>query len=87
MSMRLAAAAAVSVSTLLGACASELPETAAADNGDWYCTREFPTGSSIPVNKCRSRTLVRDDQRDADDFSINQPGVQNSYQRGTPGSR
>jgi len=35
-------------------------KTAAAD--DTICTREYPTGSNIPVTKCRSRAQAEKEQ-------------------------
>jgi len=31
---------------------------AAGSNDDMVCTREYPTGSSIPITRCRSRQQI-----------------------------
>jgi hypothetical protein len=40
--------------------------TAAADN-DTICTREYPTGSNIPLTKCRTRAQVEAEKAAAED--------------------
>jgi len=59
---------------LLGACASEAVEptnpsanpagtqTTAAAGDDTVCTREYPTGSNIPVTKCKTRAQIEKEQ-------------------------
>jgi hypothetical protein len=50
------------LAVILAACASERPAqigvTADAADADTVCTREYPTGSNIPLTKCRTRAQV-----------------------------
>lgn len=58
---------------LLASCAAEpvapaatnatAPAASAAAGGDeMVCTREYPIGSNIPVNKCRTRAQIEADR-------------------------
>jgi len=54
---------------LLTACASPAPapsEVAAAGAGQQVCTRETPTGSAIPVTRCRTQAEIDQERRDAE---------------------
>lgn len=67
---------AAALATLLAACAAEpvAPATSNASNAsapatssaagadDLVCTREYPIGSNIPVNKCRTRAQIEADR-------------------------
>jgi len=53
-------------SVLVVACAAEpTPPTDQPDQtaGDMVCTREYPTGSTIPMTKCRSPDQITRERR------------------------
>ena len=53
-----ACAADPAVQSTTGAPATPAGTTAVAGGDELVCTREYPTGSNIPVNKCRTRAQV-----------------------------
>ena len=56
----LAACAAEPAASTNAAAASAAPATAGGD--EMVCTREYPIGSNIPVNKCRTRAQIEADR-------------------------
>ncbi|MFO1220978.1 MAG: hypothetical protein U1E89_21665 [Burkholderiaceae bacterium] len=58
-------AAVIIVAALFGCAAAPSPPPAVATavaaeqkSGDMVCTREYPTGSNIPITKCRTREQI-----------------------------
>ena len=59
-------AGAAALATLLAACAAEPTATTNANAAppaanaadEVVCTREYPIGSNIPINKCRTRAQI-----------------------------
>jgi hypothetical protein len=53
-------------SVLLVGCAGDPQKqtnAAGADNADeLVCTREYPTGSNIPIKRCRSRAQIEEER-------------------------
>jgi hypothetical protein len=48
-----------SIAVLLLACAAEpVAATNVASDGEMVCKREYPTGSNLPVTKCRTRAQI-----------------------------
>jgi hypothetical protein len=52
---------------VLLACAAEPAQRSAAADGDMVCKREYPTGSNLPVTKCRTRAQIEADQAAANE--------------------
>jgi hypothetical protein len=53
------ACAVSSIAVLVLGCAAEpVADTNVAGDGDMVCKREYPTGSNIPVTKCRTRAQI-----------------------------
>jgi hypothetical protein len=67
---------------------SDQPEArkAAAAGDDTICTREYPTGSNIPVTKCRSRAQAAAEKAAADEMMrrAHTLGARPSTQPGAP---
>jgi len=54
-------------STLLSACAQTAPNQTTAAESSAVCERETPTGSNIPVTRCRDADRRESERRDAED--------------------
>ena len=51
---------------LLAACAADPADQSAATSqtaSDMTCTREYPTGTNIPITKCRTREQIETERK------------------------
>lgn len=57
--------------------------TASGEKDDMVCTREYPTGSNIPITKCRSRQQIEAEKAAAmESLRRNQTGGPNTKMGG-----
>ena len=60
-------AQAIALATLIAAgCAATEPSQTVADSGGVICAREYPTGSSIPITKCKTAAQREQERRDTE---------------------
>ncbi|MFT3957106.1 MAG: hypothetical protein QM722_22825 [Piscinibacter sp.] len=58
----------VALLALVSACSSTPPGEGQTANAQMNCTRETPTGTSIPVTRCRTAQQAERDRDAAQDF-------------------
>ena len=62
------ACAVSSIAVLVLGCAAEpVAATNVASDGDMVCKREYPTGSNLPVTKCRTRAQIEEEKAAANE--------------------